>query len=215
MDVERYRSLSQRSATVREVSRPTLVLGSTQRPEDTVRPFAAAEVWQRRGGGGAVLLEPGNPLWVDVWLPRTDPLWHADVGRAMHWVGAWWVAALRSSGVSGCTVHHGAMERDGLGDLVCFASVGPGEVVAGDRKVVGVSQWRGREGALFMCCAYVRWDPAALVRHLRVPGDDGAVTRRLETMATGLADLSSDPALADTVARRLMASLPSWGTTAP
>ena len=50
-----------------------------------------------------------------------------------------------------------------FGDLVCFAGRGPGEVFHGDRKVVGLSQWRAREGALFSSCAYLRWDPAPLL----------------------------------------------------
>ena len=32
-----------------------------------------------------------------------------------------------------------------------------------DRKVMGVSQWRGKEGALFHTCAYTHWDPRPLV----------------------------------------------------
>ena len=49
-----------------------------------------------------------------------------------------------------------------MGDVVCFAGRGPGEVFVGRRKVVGLSQWRARQGALFSSCAYLRWDAAVL-----------------------------------------------------
>ena len=55
-----------------------------------------------------------------------------------------------------------------LGDLVCFAGRGPGEVFLGARKVVGLTQWRAREGALFSSCAYLRWDPAPLLELMYV-----------------------------------------------
>ena len=40
--------------------------------------------------------------------------------------------------------------------LVCFAGVGPGEVLAGGRKLVGISQRRTRAGARFQCAVHVR-----------------------------------------------------------
>ena len=63
------------------------------------------------------------------------------------------------SGVDGLRVHAGKSEPGTLGDLVCFAGRGPGEVFAGQRKLVGLSQWRAREGALFSSCVYTRWEP--------------------------------------------------------
>ena len=92
----------------------------------------------------------------------TDPLWLMDVAVAAEWVGAWWSAALRSSGVDDVHVHAGKSEPGEFGDLVCFAGRGPGEVFAGQRKLVGLSQWRAREGALFSSCVYRRWEPDAL-----------------------------------------------------
>ena len=46
---------------------------------------------------------------------------------------------------------------------MCFAGRGPGEVLHHGRKLMGLSQWRSREGALFSTCAYRRWDPAPLI----------------------------------------------------
>jgi len=167
--VEQFRAERRRVAVVREVAHPTLVLGSTQ-PADLVSPAAlrdrSVELVRRRGGGGAVYLEPGSHLWIDAWIPREDVLWAHDVSVAAEWVGQWWVEALVRVGVGGqggLSVHTGRSVPGALGDLVCFAGRGPGEVFVDDRKIVGVSQWRSREGALFSSCAYVEWDAEPLL----------------------------------------------------
>jgi lipoate-protein ligase A len=167
--VEQFRAERRRVAVVREVAHPTLVLGSTQ-PADLVSPAAlrdrSVELVRRRGGGGAVYLEPGSHLWIDAWIPREDVLWAHDVSVAAEWVGQWWVEALVRVGVggqAGLSVHTGRSVPGALGDLVCFAGRGPGEVFVDDRKIVGVSQWRSREGALFSSCAYVEWDAEPLL----------------------------------------------------
>ena len=175
--MEQFRAERGRVAVVREVAHPTLVLGSTQ-PPDLVSPAAlrdrSVELVRRRGGGGAVYLEPGSHLWIDAWIPRDDVLWAHDVSVAAEWVGQWWVEALVGVGVGlgvgvgvggqgGLSVHTGRSVPGALGDLVCFAGRGPGEVFVDDRKIVGVSQWRSREGALFSSCAYVEWDAEPLL----------------------------------------------------
>ncbi len=73
---------------------------------------------------------------------------------------------------------------------MCFAGRGPGEVFAGDRKLVGLSQWRGREGALFSSCLYMRWDPGPLAA-LLAAGEGGSDTLAdsLRAVAVGVADL--------------------------
>ncbi len=144
------------------------MLGSTQ-PASVVRPGADIEVVRRRSGGGAVLLVPGEVLWVDVVVPRHDALWDDDVGRATHWLGELWVRALAGCGVAGASVHTGAMVCRPWSKLVCFAGLGPGEVSIGERKAVGISQRRTRVGARFQCALYHRWDPAALVAVLADP----------------------------------------------
>ena len=75
-----------------------------------------------------------------------------------------------SLGTGVYVVHEGRAEPGRHGALVCFSGKGPGEVFVGDRKVMGVSQWRGREGALFHTCAYTHWDPRPLVELLNVAG---------------------------------------------
>jgi lipoate-protein ligase A len=198
-DVERYRTEPGRTVVVRAVASPTLVLGSTQSAEVVsaeAAARAAVAVQRRRGGGGAVLLRPGDHLWLDAWIPRDDPLWVHDVAAATSWVGAWWRVALESFGFDQLTVHHGRAEpAGGLGSLVCFAGHGPGEVFASGRKIVGLSQWRSREGALFSSCAYTRWDPAPLAELLEAGGakwgSGPGLARSLEAVAVGVFDVAA------------------------
>lgn len=169
-----------------DVTEPAVVLGSTQ-------PLPAAPtlpVVRRRSGGGAVLVGPGDPLWVDVVLPRGDPRWVDDVGRAFWWLGELWVDALGAVGVPGASVHRGGLCATRWSRVVCFGGIGPGEVVdAEGRKVVGIAQRRTRDGALFQCAVYAAWDPAPLVRCLGLP-DESVDELRLAAAGVGaVADL--------------------------
>jgi lipoate-protein ligase A len=157
-----------------EVDRPALVLGSTQPDSDVDRAAcreAGVEVVRRRSGGGAVLLEPGGAVWIDVELPRGHPRWDDDVGRSVWWLGERWAAALAELGVAGPTVHRGAMVTNRWSRSVCFAGLGPGEVTAGvgGPKVVGVAQRRTRAGARFQCAVPLRWEPGRIARLLVLP----------------------------------------------
>jgi lipoate-protein ligase A len=213
-DVDPFRTEPGRLVIQREVDRPTLVLGSTQ-PTELVAPWVlrerGVELARRRGGGGAVFLRPGDHIWMDAWIPRDDPLWAHDVSRAAEWVGAWWTAALEDLGAHGFEVHIGRSVPGEHGELVCFAGRGPGEVLHAGRKVVGLSQWRSREGALFSCCAYDRWDPSGLMELLDV--DDlarASVVSDLRAAALGVGEL--EPAISDiaVLARALLASFDGW-----
>jgi lipoate---protein ligase len=149
-----------------EASSPALVLGSTQPDADANAAACAAagvEVARRRSGGGAVLVGAEECVWIDVLVPRDDPLWHDDVGRASWWLGDAWMTALAASGVDGCRVHHGGLVPSAWSKVVCFAGLGPGEVVddAG-AKVVGISQRRTRSMARFQCAVPLRWEPERL-----------------------------------------------------
>jgi lipoate-protein ligase A len=156
-----------RAVHVLDVDRPALVLGSAQRDDVVDRAACEAsgvEVVRRRSGGGAVLLEPGEVLWVDVELPRGDPLWDDDVGRASWWLGERWAAAIAEVGIPGAVVHRGAVVASSWSPLACFAGLGPGEVTlgVGGPKVVGISQRRTRAGARFQCAVPLTWAPARL-----------------------------------------------------
>ncbi len=97
--------------------------------------------------------------WFDIDIGSDDPRWTDDVGRAFHWVGRAVAEALASVGLAP-EVHFGALESTPWSRLVCFAGVGPGEVLIDGRKLVGISQRRTRDCARFMCQIHDVWNPA-------------------------------------------------------
>ncbi|HEU5083936.1 MAG TPA: hypothetical protein VFU14_11395 [Acidimicrobiales bacterium] len=176
---------------VLEATGPAVVLGSTQDPAVVDRGAAEAagvDVVRRRSGGGAVWVSPGEPVWIDVLVPRGDPLWDDDVGRAFLPIGRAWQRALAALGVAGTEVHEGPLVRTRWSDLVCFAGFGPGEVRRGGAKLVGISQRRTRAGARFQCAVPVAWDPAPLAALLV----DGPSAGELAGVGAGVGDV--DPA---------------------
>jgi lipoate-protein ligase A len=181
-----------REVWVSETIGSALVLGSAQRDEVVDRAACAdagIDVVRRRSGGGAVLVDPGSLLWVDVLLPTGDPLWDDDVSRAFLWLGEAWAGALADLG-GVATVHRGALQRTRWSDLVCFGGLGPGELTdAAGRKVVGISQRRTRAGARFQCAALGSWDPSLLVSLLALsPADRDAATAELASAAAGIGE---------------------------
>ena len=143
-----------------EVSGSALALGSTQSIDDVDLDAARrldVDVFNRQSGGGAVLLDPGAQLWIDVVIGRSDPLWDDDVSLASQWLGDVWVTTLRSVGIEG-VVHRGAMVATALSTVACFAGLAAGELTVDGAKVVGISQRRTRAGARFQCSVPLRWD---------------------------------------------------------
>ncbi len=195
-------------AVVQSFTDRALVLGSAQ-PESTIDVAACAaagvDVVRRRSGGGAVLVEPASVIWVDLVIATTDPLWCADVGRSTWWLGEAWAGALRRAGVAEPDVWKGPMERNAWSPLVCFAGLGPGEVVdARRRKVVGISQRRTRHGALFQCACVLRWQPERLLDLLALSdGDRQIAARELASAGAGVGTNR-----ADAVLEGLLAGLP-------
>lgn len=140
--------------TVLHVTGPAVVLGSTQDDGDVDRRAARAagvDVVRRRSGGGAVWVAPGDPLWIDVVVPRDDRLWHDDVAAAFVPIGRAWATMLADLGVTGTMVHEGPLVETAWSRRICFAGTGPGEVLLDGRKLVGIAQRRSREGARFQC----------------------------------------------------------------
>jgi lipoate-protein ligase A len=172
---------------------PAVVLGSTQ-PHDVVDADRAAEagldVVRRGTGGGAVLVVPGGQAWLDLWLPRGDPLWDDDVIRSTRWLGDAWARALGTLGVAGLDVHTGRAVCTSWSSLVCFAGVGPGEVTLRGAKVVGIAQRRTREGARWHASVALSWEPARLATVLALDERRAALAPvELAEVATGLRTL--------------------------
>ena len=202
-----------RRAWLFRAERPALVLGSAQ-PADHVDEAAAhaagVAVVRRSSGGGAVLVQPDTVAWFDLLVPREDPLWDDDVGRASWWLGETWAAVLGALDLR-AEVHRGGLTRPTWSDRICFAGLGAGEVTVGGRKVVGISQRRARGQARFQCAALLAWRPTDLVDLLALEaGQRRACLAAVADRATGLADL-----LGNTVAlsvadleNRLLSALP-------
>ena len=144
-DYEDLRRRAEASVTVVRPRGDALVLGSSQSEEIIDSALCEMPLRRRRGGGGVVLVSSGD-LWVDWWIPSGDPRWRGDARESSQLAGQWWASALAPFVDEALVVHAGGLEGDASHRLVCFAGRGPGEVFAGGRKVVGVTQWRVREG---------------------------------------------------------------------
>lgn len=172
-----------------EPGHPALVLGSAQ--DHTVADAAATaaagvDVVRRRSGGGAVHVDPARCVWLDVVVPRHDARWSDDVRASTYWLGEAWQRALATLGLE-TELYRGGLEQTPWGRLVCFAALGPGEVLVEGRKLVGISQRRTKAGARFQCIAYDRWDPYDVLDLLAMTTDDRqAAGADLVDRATGV-----------------------------
>lgn len=184
---------------VNHVTAPALVLGSRQRALGPDRGAASARFGGagpaglqpaiRRSGGGAVRLAPGEQLWVDLVVPVPDPLHHDDIRVAAQRVGELWCAALGPA----TSVWRGPMTSP-VGQAVCFAALGPGEVTVGGRKLVGISQRRTREWSRFQCVAYHRWVPGETLALLDDPWSrDPEVVAALGSAVAVLGEVGAPP----------------------
>jgi lipoate-protein ligase A len=118
---------------------------------------------RRRSGGGAVLLVPQAVVWIDLIVPTGSPAWTDDVRASMVRAGNIWRTSLAEPGL---VVHAGGMVQSDWSSLVCFAGVGPGEVLVGARKLVGLSQRRTRHGARIQGLVHTRPLVAETIRYI-------------------------------------------------
>jgi lipoate-protein ligase A len=195
------------------VGPPAVVLGSTQRADVVDLEIAArsgVDVVHRRSGGGAVMVGPGAQVWIDVWVPRNDPLWDDDVIGSSLWLGRTWRRALEGLGAEQLVVHEGRATRTTWSDVVCFAGVGPGEVTTAAAKVVGVAQRRTRHGARLHSMAELVWEPSSLLALLVARPDRTGIDHdhrdRLDDVATGIRGVLPG-ARSDPDGERLIASV--------
>lgn len=154
---------------IQSPARRALVLGASQTHDLIDEARAAArgiEVCRRRSGGGIVLVDPAESVWIDIVVPIDGRGAMSDPGPLSRWVGAAWLRALRHLRIDELEVHGGrSTDRERAG-LLCFAGLGPGEVLQrtpeGPSKVVGLSQRRTRTVARVQGLFVTRWDPAVL-----------------------------------------------------
>lgn len=168
-----------------DFSRPAVVLGSRQQPtvlDEEACHAAGFDVARRRSGGGAVVLRPGEMLWIDLIVPFGWVDMPVDVRGSMIWAGERWKAALTllrvGERVGELEVHGGGMVHTPWSNLICFAGLGPGEVLLDGLKLVGLSQRRTRHGCRFQGLVHrcqLRSDDLRLFREPRPEGSPSPV----------------------------------------
>ena len=183
------------------VRAPALVLGRRAGEPDVDRDAAAregVEVLGRTSGGGPVLWDR-DLLALDVVLPRGHALAGDDVVAAYRWLGESVAQALRALGaedveVIGLERARAARLRPGGAADACFGGLSPYEVLAGGRKVAGLSQARRRPGALLQAGIPLRLDAPRLARLM---GRDEEFARALAATAVGLEEVVPGARAAD------------------
>jgi lipoate-protein ligase A len=183
-----------------------LILGPRQRDAAAVDEAACRarglRVYTRRSGGTAVLADRFL-LNLDVALPAGHPLAPSDLTLSYAWLGGALAAGLQRLGVPAVSLPPAAVRAEAalrggafsLARLACFGGLSPYEVVAGGRKVVGLSQIRRRHGSLLQAGLPLRWDPEGLAGLFA--GDPlwrAALAADLAGCAAGLSEWGLDPA---------------------
>ncbi len=228
----------QRRASLLELTRPALVLGSTTSiptgvptgistgltgmelgseadnhfgPDASIRAGSSDvlpryDIVRRRSGGGLVWLDPAEATWLDVFVPVGDTLWRRDVAHSFEWLGKAIAEAFVSFGAP-ARAHQGEFEPGPADGLICFGSLGHGEVVVDEsspRKLVGISQRRTRLGSRFQCLWYRHFTLGAITQLARTE-DCEATTKR----ACGWSNLGSsfDGITSLEIAQRVIAHL--------
>ncbi len=155
---------------------------------------AGLSVVRRRSGGGAVLIIAGAVGWIDLVLPHG--IAPDDVRGSMIWAGE---LIAEAAGLAGeVRVHRSAMVETPWSPWVCFAGLGPGEVVVNGLKSIGLSQRRTRRGVRIQAMWYRRAVADEVVTYLtsghpseRLPEIGVAAMVDPRSLASAVADLVS------------------------
>jgi lipoate-protein ligase A len=160
-------------------------------------------VYHRRAGGTAVLVGPGL-LSLDVILPTGHPFILPDIVESYHWLSSVWVKTLGSLGVESRFVlpqeahaqrallkQEATRNREALLNRACFGSFSSYEVLAKERKVVGLDMIRRRTGSLLQAGLLLEWNIEPLVALLGHTSEEQAILREgLPERAIGLDTLT-------------------------
>ncbi len=179
-----------------------LVLGYSQK-HNVLNPEAIAAqpipIYQRRAGGTAVLVGP-HLLSLDVVLPAGHPLILPDIVESYRWFGEAWAEALAQLGIPMRIVlpqeaheqrtrlkQPETRERESILQRACYGSLSPYEIVAGQRKVIGLDMIRRRVGSLLQAGVLLHRETEALAQLLgHTPAEQALLQEGLLERAVGL-----------------------------
>ncbi len=194
---------------------PAIILGSGQALHEINRDACTASgvhLHRRASGGSAVLFGP-DLLMQDIAIPSGHPLAISDVSESYRWLGEVWVATLARFGVAATTVsiQEAREDRQSLPVLlrrVCFAGRSPYEVLCHNRKLIGFSQIRRRQGMLLQVGLAMHWSGGDLARLLSLSTAESAtLIRGMEQRVVGLDEVLSQLPTATTIMCAFAASL--------
>ncbi len=157
--LERYRKTGAPVSRIYEPDTLCAVLGAAGRPEQDLRREALAAdgvPWlRRRGGGGTVVLGPGQVV-IAVVTEVSSPFRNKEYAAE---INAWIVEALSGLGVPG-------VQPAGISDLAI-----------GEKKIVGTSIYRTRLVLFYQASLLVDTDISLFTRYLAMPAKVPAYRR--------------------------------------
>jgi lipoate-protein ligase A len=174
-----------------------IVLGSSQRAlwTDFTLPVRV-----RSSGGGAVLSGPWL-LRAAVALPRTHSVVQHGPAAAARWYGEIHCRWLHANGIGAAALYQGAT----IDHWACFAGRAAGEIVVGERKIVGIAQaWRGHS-VLLSAGTLIAPAPWALLCESLRRSPDAAF--KLAALTTNAQDYLRQPVDSRAWAEALLSSL--------
>jgi lipoate-protein ligase A len=132
---------------------PAVVLGCSQRRLlATVDDGSGLPVLLRDSGGGAVLVGPWM-LGLSVALPAAHALVRGGPVPSYRWLGEALAGVLQRFGIAATALPPAALAAPCADDPLawaCYGGLSPWEVVAQDRKLIGLAQVRRRAGVLLV-----------------------------------------------------------------
>ena len=134
-----------------------VVIGSTQKISPALHDYSirhTTPIHRRSSGGSAVIIEPGNSIWIDIFLPPNDPLASTSIEKTFEVASVGWTAVLASFGVVAETYRGSYSLKSGYREI-CFAGRAHGEILVDQKKVVGMAQRRRRIGTYIHTMAYI------------------------------------------------------------
>lgn len=134
-----------------------VVIGSTQKISKTLEEYAAdhsTEIHRRSSGGSAVIIDPASSIWIDIYLPPNDPLATTSIETTFEVASIGWTSLLSTFEIE-ANIYRGPYHINHDFKEVCFAGRAHGEVLVGEKKVVGMAQRRRRIGSYVHTMAYL------------------------------------------------------------